>query len=326
MSNTYNYIRRSPKEKLNILTFPTHERYEQSLFQTGHNFYSFEYFGKLDTKADNCFGIPKDKFYPNSGFDLILAQSRFGQFKLAEHINESLKIPIITVEHTVPTPDLTEKDRHAMGSMNGDVNVFINQFQLESWSQYGRFSNANIIEHCVDTEIFFPGYWPDGILTVANKFQDRDYCLNYKLWKEVFDSNEFYMRVVGADSNKINSMFKEYDDVGKLSNEYRNCEVYLNTTSHSTIPTSLLEAMACGCPVVSTSTCGIPEVITDGENGLLADNAKDIIRAIKRIQDDKELAKRLGENARATIVDRFSKTRFIKEWNEIFMKTYEASL
>ena len=44
---------RKPTEKLNILTFPTHERYESMLAKTGHNFYAY--------RAEGIKGCGKEK-------------------------------------------------------------------------------------------------------------------------------------------------------------------------------------------------------------------------------------------------------------------------
>jgi glycosyltransferase involved in cell wall biosynthesis len=61
------------------------------------------------------------------------------------------------------------------------------------------------------------------------------------------------------------------------------------------IPVALMEAMAAGVPVISTSTTGIPELVVDDETGLLVaprDSAA-LAEAIERLLDDDELAERL---------------------------------
>ena len=72
--------------------------------------------------------------------------------------------------------------------------------------------------------------------------------------------------------------------------EYNKCSVYLNTTTLSPIPMSLLEAMSCGCAIVSTSTCMIPEVIDNGKNGYISNDEelKMYVQTILKDQDPKE--------------------------------------
>lgn len=74
------------------------------------------------------------------------------------------------------------------------------------------------------------------------------------------------------------------------------------------IPNVLLEAMTVGVPVVSTSVSGIPELISDGETGLLVDtnDAAALAGAISRVLLDSALAARLATNARRVVNDRFS--------------------
>ncbi|GBC71874.1 Alpha-maltose-1-phosphate synthase [Candidatus Calditenuaceae archaeon HR02] len=69
-----------------------------------------------------------------------------------------------------------------------------------------------------------------------------------------------------------------------------------------------LEAMACEAPVVATRVSGIPEAVIDGETGLLV-NRQDInglAAAIETLLQDKQLARRLGRQARKKIIEEFS--------------------
>ena len=47
-------------------------------------------------------------------------------------------------------------------------------------------------------------------------------------------------------------------------------DVFLNTTNYDNTPVSVLEAMACGLPLVSTNVGGIPYLLEDGKTALLA--------------------------------------------------------
>jgi glycosyltransferase involved in cell wall biosynthesis len=75
------------------------------------------------------------------------------------------------------------------------------------------------------------------------------------------------------------------------------------------LPTVLLEAMASGTPCVSTDVTGIPEILTEGETGLLAkqEDAVSLAAAIERLLDDRELAARCARAARARIEQDFDR-------------------
>ena len=76
------------------------------------------------------------------------------------------------------------------------------------------------------------------------------------------------------------------------------------------MPVSLMEAGACGVPVVATRVGGIPELIEDGVTGILAEcgDAAALADAIARLVEDPLLRKSMGQAARRRIVARFSLT------------------
>jgi glycosyltransferase involved in cell wall biosynthesis len=73
------------------------------------------------------------------------------------------------------------------------------------------------------------------------------------------------------------------------------------------IPNVLVEAMACGLPVVSTAVAGIPELVRHGENGLMAAprDVHALAGALAALLDDQPGRERMGASARATVVAHF---------------------
>jgi colanic acid/amylovoran biosynthesis glycosyltransferase len=74
-------------------------------------------------------------------------------------------------------------------------------------------------------------------------------------------------------------------------------------------PVAILEAGASGLPVVATRHGGIPDVVLEGETGLLVDerDLQGMIEGMLRLIGDPELARRLGDGARHHIETHFSK-------------------
>ena len=85
---------------------------------------------------------------------------------------------------------------------------------------------------------------------------------------------------------------------------------------------ALLEAMSCGCAVVSTATCMIPEIIKNGYNGFISNDENELKLYINQLLDDAEMRKELGKNARETIQQEFSEEAFINNWNAVFDYAY----
>jgi glycosyltransferase involved in cell wall biosynthesis len=74
------------------------------------------------------------------------------------------------------------------------------------------------------------------------------------------------------------------------------------------LPNTLLEALAAGRPVIASRVAGIPDVVKDGEHGLLVE-AKDVnglASALMRLRDDPALGGRLGRAARERVSASFS--------------------
>jgi glycosyltransferase involved in cell wall biosynthesis len=74
------------------------------------------------------------------------------------------------------------------------------------------------------------------------------------------------------------------------------------------LPLVVLEAMALGRPVVATAVGGTPELVADGETGLLVPprDVAALTAALKRVLDDEGLRNRLGEAGKRRVAERFS--------------------
>jgi len=89
------------------------------------------------------------------------------------------------------------------------------------------------------------------------------------------------------------------DDVPSLLPAF---DVFCLSSRYEGLPIAMLEAMASGVPVVATAVGGVPEVVTDGVDGLLvpAGDAAALAVALEKVLTDPELARDLGVAARAT--------------------------
>lgn len=88
------------------------------------------------------------------------------------------------------------------------------------------------------------------------------------------------------------------------------------------IPVSLMEAMACGLPVVSSDISGIPELVHNGRTGLLVPpaNSAALADALQELQENPELRHRLGQSAREAVVRDFSLTSSAATLNYLFAR------
>jgi glycosyltransferase involved in cell wall biosynthesis len=83
---------------------------------------------------------------------------------------------------------------------------------------------------------------------------------------------------------------------------YHANDIYVQSPRIDNMPTSVIEAFACGLPVVSTRVGGIPAIVTHDVNGLLAtdDDHEELAAHVLRLLDDPPLVQRLTHAAQAS--------------------------
>ena len=100
---------------------------------------------------------------------------------------------------------------------------------------------------------------------------------------------------------------------------FAGCELFVLPSRHEPFGIVNLEAMAAGKPVVATRVGGVPEIVVEGENGLLVapEDPEALAEAIGRLLDDEALRRRLGVTGRAK-AQRFSWTAIADEYLNVY--------
>ncbi len=102
---------------------------------------------------------------------------------------------------------------------------------------------------------------------------------------------------------------------------FRRADAALLSSAWENFPHTLVEALAVGTPAIATSVGGVPEIVTDGENGLLVEpgDPAALADAIRRFIGDTALRARLGAAA-APSAERFSPERIYGQLEEILVR------
>jgi len=98
------------------------------------------------------------------------------------------------------------------------------------------------------------------------------------------------------------------------------CDIFCLSSEIEGTPMAILEAMAYSCPIVATAVGGVPNIIRDGEGGLLVPygEVEALSRALERILNNGELARKLAANASLRLASDFSADEMTHRTEEVY--------
>ena len=104
-----------------------------------------------------------------------------------------------------------------------------------------------------------------------------------------------------------------------LEVDLREAALLVYITRREGLGSGALMAMAAGIPVVTSRVGGLPEIIEDGESGVLVENDPVAIeKAIRRLYGDPELRRRLGACARRRVAEKFSVAAMVRGTLDVY--------
>ncbi len=236
---------------------------------TGHCAY-FDYAGCNKWKTE-CYKCPEKKSYPKS----ILLDSSKKNFKT--------KKDFFTGHHnlTIVTPSIWLKNLVQLSFLkNYDVQVINNGIDLHVFKpDNGDFRQRYNLENKF------------LILGVASIW-DRRKGLNYFLELNNLIDLDMQIVLVGLTKKQIKQLPKgiigisRTENIQELVNIYSSCDVFVNPTLEDNFPTTNIEALACGTPVITFDTGGSFEII-DFLTGFSLKNktAEAILDKVKLLKD-----------------------------------------
>ncbi len=186
-----------------------------------------------------------------------------------------------------------------------------------------RADRVRVIPNYVDTSLFAPSRdasrRPDQLLYVGRLDEEK----NPRALLAAIEGLDVELVMVGKGSQK-EALHREASErrlrvrfLGTVPNQ--ELPRLLNSSAALVMPSlieghpkALLEAMACGVPVIGANVAGIRELLMDRVTGLLCEPRPESLRtAVKDIMNDHQLAARIGAAARSYVADRFSLERVV---------------
>ncbi len=102
-------------------------------------------------------------------------------------------------------------------------------------------------------------------------------------------------------------------------------EVFLNTTRYESFGITVMEAAACGLPVITTDVGELPFIWKQGQNALLVgpDDVDGMADRVKQVLANQELAERLSFSARQT-AEQYDWAKILPQWDQLFARTMDV--
>lgn len=208
-------------------------------------------------------------------------------------------------------------------------------------SRYGLdASKARVIHPAVDPNFFRPGdraQSADGtfnIITTGSLAWVKGYEYALLAVRLLLDQGiPAYFHIIGGGPDYSRLLYTIgdlnlegnvhlYGRLAPLEVRHRlqEADAFLLSSLSEGISNAVLEAMACGLPVVTTECGGMREAVTDGVEGLVTPvrNPEAMAAALARLAVDTELARRLGQAARQRILKDFTLKQQVEKFIELF--------
>ncbi len=209
---------------------------------------------------------------------------------------------------------------------NADVITAGSQSCAKELTEYHKFDGRiTVVGNGVDSTIFTPAQGKSGepYVLYTGRLETRkglvDLIESARYVCQKHENVKFVLVGKGTIEGMLRTMTSKLDleqnilfaghisDRSRLIRYIQYAMVYVLPSYYEGLPTSLLEAMACGLPSIATNVEGNSEVISDGETGLLVPprNPKSLAEAILKLLDDIELRHKIGANARKHITNNY---------------------
>lgn len=222
---------------------------------------------------------------------------------------KDLDIPKIFVPHTISNAEAFTKkywdDYHVVNTVKFTEDIIGIKHSLI-------YSSVNLANY----ELYDVKKTEPIVVSMCAHLHRRPGFAGLGLWQDVTEGLQATFLGPGNEDFILEG-FKTHLPLFEYLEQIRRCRVFFNPTRESIMPMTLYDAMASGMPIVTTATCGIPEVIKHGYNGYITNDRKELRRYIDLLMEDDDECMRLGRNARKSCEEFFNSDRMVRQWKQL---------
>ena len=172
-----------------------------------------------------------------------------------------------------------------------------------------------LVEQGIDVRRFtrpegFERQESDGIrvIAVGRLAEQKNYELMLDVFHEVHKVHPSSRLLILGEGGKRGVLEQQVKELGleecvsmpgitdRVNEALWNADIYLMTSDYEGLPLVVLEAMSAGLPIISTRAGGVPDVVTDGENGFLLEcgDKSGLVNAMQQLMEDAALRERFA--------------------------------
>lgn len=220
----------------------------------------------------------------------------------------------------------------------------VSRYVQDCLEEQGSWSNLVCVRHFINTERFRPdadarrelrtALQAEGkfvLLVVAHLIKEKGVDIAVRALAELPDAR-LWIVGEGPEEGALRSLIAELGlkDRARLLGLQAQVEAYLQSADCFVCPSLwgeaaglvIIEAQACGTPVIASRVGGIPEYVADGRAGILftPGDHRELARCVRRLVDDPALRRRFAEQARADALERFSPQSRLPEYLDLYRR------
>jgi len=187
----------------------------------------------------------------------------------------------------------------------------------ESFSQV-QHSEKKVINLVTVTSFYFSDK-AEGVLHILEAISAAQKEIAAKIQYTVVGGGPFLEKVKGtATSYNINVKFT--DRITNVKEVLADSDIFLYNSLHDNFPMAILEAMACGLPVIINNVGAVSEIIENGKDGYICGNEKDYCERLLNLVNDYKLRGFVGNNARNTVENKFNWASVVNNYIDVYNK------
>ena len=304
--------------RLRILTWHVHGNYLWYLSHVPHDIFlpvkpgrppGYGGRGATFRWPDNVHEVPVEDV-PGLELDCVLSQSNDNWRRDREEILSPAQLarPAVHVEHDPPRESPTDT-RHPIDDPDVLL-VHVTAFNDLMWDS-GR-TPTRVVEHgvVVPEGVRYRGELDRGVV-VVNGLRRR----GRRLGADIFERarREVPLDLVGMFAGELGGIGEvPPPDLAAFVARYR---FFFHPIRYTSLGLAACEAMMVGMPIVALATTEMSTVIESGVSGWIDTDVGRLIERMRDLLADPGEARRLGEGARRTALERFSIGRFVADWD-----------